>query len=735
MRKLAYFLLVAVAGVALFTGCNKNNSYKDFVFVDEVSLDITKTYLVPGGELDLYATVSPSNARNYDNVWWSSSDPEVVSVDIEKGHEGHITAKKVGTATITVRCEKKTATCEVIVQASGIAVTGVSISPANPTVGVGKKLALTAVLSPANATNHNVTWGSEDPLVATVSSTGVVTGVAKGTAKITVETEDGHKTASVNVKVINPVTSFTITSPSAADHDVYTPEGSTNKTFVMLVGETCQIKVDAKPADHSDEFEYSLEGNGSEFLSINASGIITAKKSSGKGAVLVKVKAKSGGILNSFFVSVWNKASFINLDNPGNISGSLMDIGSGATQYFYIKPTPEDAWFTPSIASKTGDLTYSVTSRNDGTYVLKVVAPSLSDDKVSNASRDIKSTVTLKTGNTEKTFTFNITKYDPYLPKIGDIISCVNGKMAIRDAGYRGLGVDRSGGLKKHYDASFFDVAIVAYLGTAHSSSDRKITKSSYFYGAELWYSENTLMARDIASVHGIAIPSDTDGLWLQNTTGKGVAWQASNALVKAPDGFFDNALNVSEVKNSSHQAFHNTAALLKYSNSGKTSRDVKPVAFCSSNFMRYLLGESSLRYGLYYYDGPNAARINCTCTNGGGTTMSTLWCDSPSQPRCSPWLLPSVADLLTAFTGQADMTKSEVSGSGSTNLVCPDTYHTFVLEKSLGKSLRTKSWWTSSQKDEDKAWVVSNNTGGTFAIANPSQKSQEYYVLPILYF
>ena len=80
-------------------------------------------------------------------------------------------------------------------------------------------------------------------------------------------------------------------------------------------------------------------------------------------------------------------------------------------------------------------------------------------------------------------------------------------------------------------------------------------------------------------------------------------------------------------------------------------------------------------------------------------------------------------------------MTKSEVSGSGSTNLVCPDTYHTFVLEKSLGKSLRTKSWWTSSQKDEDKAWVVSNNTGGTFAIANPSQKSQEYYVLPILYF
>ena len=76
---------------------------------------------------------------------------------------------------------------------------GVSL-PATESVLVGETVTLTPVFDPTNASNKNVTWESEDEDVATVAN-GVVTGVAAGTANITVTTEDGnfHATCAVTV--------------------------------------------------------------------------------------------------------------------------------------------------------------------------------------------------------------------------------------------------------------------------------------------------------------------------------------------------------------------------------------------------------------------------------------------------------------------------------------------------------------------------------------------------------
>ena len=54
---------------------------------------------------------------------------------------------------------------------------------------------------PNNATNKSLDWTSSNTNVATVSSTGVVKGVAKGTAMITATTGDSGKTAKVKIKV------------------------------------------------------------------------------------------------------------------------------------------------------------------------------------------------------------------------------------------------------------------------------------------------------------------------------------------------------------------------------------------------------------------------------------------------------------------------------------------------------------------------------------------------------
>ena len=82
-----------------------------------------------------------------------------------------------------------------------VAVTGVSVTPTTATVAAGSTESLTATVAPANATDKAVTWSSSDTAVATVSDEGVVTGVAAGSANITVTTHDGSFTATCAVTV------------------------------------------------------------------------------------------------------------------------------------------------------------------------------------------------------------------------------------------------------------------------------------------------------------------------------------------------------------------------------------------------------------------------------------------------------------------------------------------------------------------------------------------------------
>ncbi|MCI6918267.1 Ig-like domain-containing protein, partial [bacterium] len=81
--------------------------------VESVSLDKTNITLTEGDSETLTATVYPDNATNK-NVSWKSSNTSVATVN-----NGVVTAIKAGTATITVTTEdgRKTASCQVIVDA------------------------------------------------------------------------------------------------------------------------------------------------------------------------------------------------------------------------------------------------------------------------------------------------------------------------------------------------------------------------------------------------------------------------------------------------------------------------------------------------------------------------------------------------------------------------------------------------------------------------------------------
>jgi uncharacterized protein YjdB len=86
-----------------------------------------------------------------------------------------------------------------------VPVTGITISPDNNVVGVGSTVNLTATVSPDNATNKTVNWSSDNPSLASVDSSGTVTGrepTGDKSVTITATAADGsNKTGTATVHV------------------------------------------------------------------------------------------------------------------------------------------------------------------------------------------------------------------------------------------------------------------------------------------------------------------------------------------------------------------------------------------------------------------------------------------------------------------------------------------------------------------------------------------------------
>lgn len=171
----AQITVTAKNGVS--ASCLVGVSKKD-IPVTGIKLNYISMELNVGTGGKLTATVEPENATVQD-VEWKSSDPAVVAV-----HNGYVTAKKEGQATITVTTVDGgfTASCEVKVKT--IPVTGIVLEQSSLLLPVGNTYTLRAHVQPSNATDQNIKWISNNEGVATVDQTGKVTAVAAGTADI-----------------------------------------------------------------------------------------------------------------------------------------------------------------------------------------------------------------------------------------------------------------------------------------------------------------------------------------------------------------------------------------------------------------------------------------------------------------------------------------------------------------------------------------------------------------------
>ena len=95
--------------------------------------------------------------------------------------------------------------------------TAITVTNTNLSVVAGKTLQLSVNVQPNDAFDKSVTYASKNEAVATVSDTGLVTGVKAGTADITVTAKDGSGvTATITVTVTAAPTLGTLTVAAAA---------------------------------------------------------------------------------------------------------------------------------------------------------------------------------------------------------------------------------------------------------------------------------------------------------------------------------------------------------------------------------------------------------------------------------------------------------------------------------------------------------------------------------------
>src|SRR2546426_951023 len=158
-------------------------------------------------------------------VTWASNNTAVAMVN----GSGLVTAVATGAAAITAASEGQSGTA--VVTVSNVPVASVTVTPASASVQQGATVQLTATPRDASGnplTGRAIGWSSSDNTIATVSSTGLVTGVVAGAVTITATSEGQSGTASITVSGV-PVASVTVSPASAS-----VPAGQTQQLTATL---------------------------------------------------------------------------------------------------------------------------------------------------------------------------------------------------------------------------------------------------------------------------------------------------------------------------------------------------------------------------------------------------------------------------------------------------------------------------------------------------------------------
>ena len=321
----------------------------DSKVISVYGVSISDYYLTmtEGDTYALTATVMPKDATDK-TVTWSSSDTDVATVS----SEGLVTARSEGSAEITVKTNDggKTATCSVTVKAKVIPVAGISLDISSVTLNVGQTQALTATVSPDNATDKIVTWNSSNVVVASVSSEGVVRAVSAGTA--TISATAGNFTADCSVTVVMPVASVSL------NKNELTIEKGKSETLTATVS----------PSDATDK-TVTWQSSNNAIATVDQNGRVTAVNA---GSAVITVTTKDGSKTATCNVTVVIPVTSVSLNK------TELTIEKGKSETLTATVSPSDAtdktvsWKSSNTSVVTVDQNGRVTAVGAGSAVITV---------------------------------------------------------------------------------------------------------------------------------------------------------------------------------------------------------------------------------------------------------------------------------------------------------------------------------------------------------------------------
>jgi uncharacterized protein YjdB/alpha-tubulin suppressor-like RCC1 family protein len=231
-RRLARSLVSLSCAVVLslaIAACSSDSTAPDTpapVAVAAVAITPTSASVSVGATTSLSAEARDAQGRVLSgrSINWSSSASNIATVSAN----GVVTGVAAGSATITATSEGRSATANVSVTPVIAPVASIAFSTSATGLAVGQTLRLVTEVRDASGqvlTGRAITWTSSAPAVATVAAadatSGTVTGVSAGTARITASVEG--RTAELNVTVTpppNPVVSIAV-SPALDTIEAY----------------------------------------------------------------------------------------------------------------------------------------------------------------------------------------------------------------------------------------------------------------------------------------------------------------------------------------------------------------------------------------------------------------------------------------------------------------------------------------------------------------------------------
>lgn len=207
---------------------------------------------------------------------WTSSDASSASVD----ENGIVTCWKVGNPKITYTLGEASASLTLTVTEPTIKIcyagtekTDISLS------GLwGYEIQLTAVVTPEGS---EVTWSSEDPAIATVSETGLVTGKKMGYTNIVCKSGTAKAVCIIRVTDNPPAAQASVqTTPDPNDKTprvVITCFGLPNSDFTISVGQSVDLNCTMYNIDPSTNTEtWTIDDTA--IATVNENGVVTGVK-------------------------------------------------------------------------------------------------------------------------------------------------------------------------------------------------------------------------------------------------------------------------------------------------------------------------------------------------------------------------------------------------------------------------------------------------------------------------